>query len=499
MTTESLVDSVPNNVLRGSSAPAERADRLGRDPLAEDYSRKNAPFSARTVASTGQVCAFSLLAVVQLAIIGLSLVRESWWIDRLAPSMPQLVDRILLSEAFVLVALMALPGLHRLFVLFKNFDPLDQLFPVSERASNDADLPTYTILVPLYREEDIVGQTLKAMQAVDYPEDKLQVLLLIEASDAATRAALPVLPPNFAVVDVPPAFPRSKPRSLNHGLARATGDFLVVYDAECVPDPGQLRNAVAAHHKLGDRYWAVQAKLRYNNPEDSWVSLLFCSEIAFWFDRYLPYLAMKRYPIPLGGSSNHFRTDRLREIGGWDAYNMTEDADMTIRIDRRGGRIGLLESETIQRSPIRASTWIKQRTRWIKGFLQCLLVHTRRIPGIRFSRFMLIGMSGSLLLPFSILYCLIVVAAIPGDLDASLIQLGFGAYAVAFLGQAAMCLASLQRYRPLEKSGWTTFRRLVFPGIFTYWLLYLVANGRALLQLLFRPFHWDKTDHRAEA
>jgi cellulose synthase/poly-beta-1,6-N-acetylglucosamine synthase-like glycosyltransferase len=464
------------------------------DPLALAYSRRNAPLAAQTIATLSQKSAVSLL------LLGVGLCMVCNLLRGVFPFLEIWADILFLFASAPLVVLMILPALHRVSVYAKNFQPLDYLFPRGDVARNDGLLPRYTVLVPLYREGNVVRHTLKSLERIDYPEDRLEVLLLIEGSDSDTRNALPSnLPAHFRIIDIPTLPPRSKPRVLNHGLEQATGEFLVVYDAECLPEPEQLRNAVRAHEEGGEETWAVQAKLRYDNPEDSWLSQLFCSEIAFWFDYYLPYLSSKGYPIPLGGSSNHFKTCRLREIGGWDAFNVTEDADMTLRIYERGGRIGLMESETLQRSPTRAKTWVKQRTRWVKGFIQTLLVHSRRESQGRFGAYFLFCMSGSLLVVYASLFLALSLCAYGSPFNYPIAMVGLVGILASFLGQLVMCFGSLKNYREVRVSGLTVLRRFLFPGILVYWFLYLVANARALYQLLTNPFYWDKTDHSKEA
>src|SRR5438105_4713735 len=198
----------------------------------------------------------------------------------------------------------------------------------------DAEWPSYTILCPLYHEAQVVPQFVQAMSTLSYPTEKLQILLLTEEDDTETRAAIRALslPPHFKIVTVPEGSPRTKPRACNYGLMQATGQYVVIYDAEDIPEPLQLKKAVLtfAHHRsdLG----CVQARLNFYNPQQNLLTRLFTAEYALWFDLILPGLQRLGFAIPLGGTSNHFQAHTLRPLGGWDAFNVTEDCDLGLRL-----------------------------------------------------------------------------------------------------------------------------------------------------------------------
>ncbi|MUN36381.1 glycosyltransferase family 2 protein [Actinomadura litoris] len=245
------------------------------------------------------------------------------------------------------------------------------------RAVRDEDLPPYTVLVPLYREARVLPVLLDRLGRLDYPADRLQILLLIEEDDAETRAALPALDAPFEVVLIPPSPPRTKPKACDIGLARARGELVVIYDAEDRPDRDQLRKAALAFASLPDRTVCVQAELQYWNPWTNWLTRCFAAEYATNFSLWLRSLDRHRLAIPLGGTSNHFRGDALAALGGWDPYNVTEDADLGIRIARRGWEVRMMDSVTEEEANSRLGNWIRQRSRWIKGYIQTWLVHTR--------------------------------------------------------------------------------------------------------------------------
>ncbi len=375
------------------------------------------------------------------------------------------------------------------------------------RASTpDADLPRYSVMVALYREARILPDLVEAMAALDYPSAKLDVLLVLEASDAETLAAVAALdlPGNIRPVIVPEKGPRTKPKALNYALELVTSPYVVVFDAEDIPEPDQIRRALAAFAEGRADVACVQARLAIHNTRQGWLPRQFALEYASLFDGQLPALERLGLPIPLGGTSNHFRVDRLKEVGGWDPYNVTEDADLGFRLARGGYRTLTIASTTWEEAPISLKSWVKQRTRWLKGWMQTYLVHTRRRDRARgrldwretFGVHVLIG--GMLLSALVHPICLATVAyaAASGSLLASaesvvgrvfvwiaLLNLALG-YASAM---AAGAIAAWRR-------GW---RRLAF-GVLAmplYWQLISFAGYRALVQLFLDPHKWEKTEH----
>jgi len=186
------------------------------------------------------------------------------------------------------------------------------------------------------------------------------------------------------IIVVPDGQPRTKPKACNVGLRFAHGEFLVIYDAEDRPAPDQLRRAVAAFRAAPPEMVCLQARLSYWNVDENALTRFFTLEYAHWFDLMLDGLAALRLPIPLGGTSNHFRVQPLRMVGAWDPHNVTEDADLGLRVAAQGMTVSTLASTTLEEACCRPWPWIKQRTRWIKGYMQTALVHTRH--PIRFVR-----------------------------------------------------------------------------------------------------------------
>lgn len=243
----------------------------------------------------------------------------------------------------------------------------------------DDALPRYTVLVPLHQEHRILPDLVQYLSALNYPTDRLQILLLIENDDHLTLAALKklTLGPQFRALLFTPSLPRTKPKACNIGLRHATGDLCVVYDAEDRPAPDQLRLAAAAFRRLPDDIVCVQAELQFWNPWTNWLTECFAAEYALRYSLVLHGLDRLRLPVPLGGTSNHFRTTALRDLGAWDPYNVTEDADLGMRLARRGLGTRMLASVTYEEANSEVGNWIRQRSRWIKGHIQTWLVHTR--------------------------------------------------------------------------------------------------------------------------
>ncbi len=374
------------------------------------------------------------------------------------------------------------------------------------RSLPDAELPRYSALVPLYREAEILPDLVEAMAALDYPSAKLEILLVLEASDTETREALSGLdlPGNIRPVVVPEKGPRTKPKALNYALELVKSPYVVVYDAEDIPEPDQLRRALVAFAEGGSEVACVQARLGIHNTRQGWLPRQFALEYASLFDGQLPSLQRLGLPIPLGGTSNHFRVDRLKEVGGWDPYNVTEDADLGFRLARAGYRTLTIPSTTWEEAPIALGSWVRQRTRWLKGWMQTYLVHTRRgAAGPRalgwwpwLGLHVLIGgmLLSALVHPFVL--AAIAWLAVSDDLlsptahtwQRLLIWIGLANFVLGYA--SAMLAAAMASWRRGWR--WRSLGALVMPA---YWLLISFASYRALLQLISAPHLWEKTAH----
>ena len=245
---------------------------------------------------------------------------------------------------------------------------------------NNNLLKTYTILLPIYREELMLDQLIQAIENLKYPKNLLQVLFLLEKDDDKTLQALLTkkFPNYFSILIVKEGGPKTKANACNYGLRYATGELLVIYDAEDVPEKEQLLKAVKKFNASTDIYLScLQAKLTFYNRSTNYLSQLCTLEYLIHFNFILPVFSSKEIPIPLGGTSNHFKTYALREVGGWDQYNVTEDADLTYRLYRKGYKIKMLDSYTYEETVIDLKSWIRQRSRWIKGHIITFLVQTQ--------------------------------------------------------------------------------------------------------------------------
>ena len=244
------------------------------------------------------------------------------------------------------------------------------------RPDRDEGLPVYTVLIPLYREAAIVDLIVESVKSIEYPEDKLDVILLLEKDDKETQKALSGadLPSCVRRLVIPEGRPKTKPRACDYGLEVARGKYLVIFDAEDRPEADQLKKAVVAFRSLPEKVICLQAKLNYYNPHQNWLTKWFTLEYTTWFDLFLPGLNRLKVPIPLGGTSNHFKTSELRRVGGWDPFNVAEDCDLGMRLHKAGFRTRVLDSTTWEEANSRLGNWIRQRSRWVKGYIQTILV-----------------------------------------------------------------------------------------------------------------------------
>lgn len=365
------------------------------------------------------------------------------------------------------------------------------------------DLPVYTVLVPLHDESQSLPRLLAALDALDYPKSKLDIKLIVERSDEKTIHALKGLRPRagYELIYVPYSLPQTKPKACNYALHFARGEFVTIFDAEDAPEQLQLKKAVAAFRSAPEDVICLQARLNYYNRDKALLARLFSLEYALWFDYMIPGLHHLGIPIPLGGTSNHLRLSALRDLGDWDPFNVTEDADLGIRIALSGQKTAVLNSRTLEESPIHLSVWLRQRTRWVKGYMQTWLVHMRdplglmrRLPPAAFWGFQffifgpcLMFLTTPLLWGFSAAYLL---GWLPRFSEISPLLLSLAAFNIGFglLTHAyyAVFIILHQRWRRMGMA------MLVFPF---YWLLHSVAAYRAVWQLACAPHKWEKTPH----
>jgi cellulose synthase/poly-beta-1,6-N-acetylglucosamine synthase-like glycosyltransferase len=424
-----------------------------------------------------------------------------------SPGQRRVVTRLLVASAVLTLLMPELPGVLAMLVippvflaiiLFRLFLLGVALRPGRARPSGDEAatplLPVYTILIALKDETAVMPQLARAIAALDYPRDRIDLKLLVEEADLRTRAAIQAQswPDGTELLTVPPGQPQTKPRALNYGLARARGTYVVVYDAEDRPHPGQLKAAVRAFNASGPGVACLQAPLVGVPAEGGWLARQWALEYAIQFSLLVPALARLGLPVALGGTSNHFRRVSLVAAGGWDAWNVTEDADLGLRLARLGQRVGAIRSPTLEAPPERSRVWRGQRSRWLKGYMQTWLVLMRGrggAPGLKPAAFASVQLTlGAAILsamvhgPWAV-WCVLCLCC-PG------LSLGVP-------GLAALCLSLLTGVLSavLAPGYWGRQRVFDILTLPLYWPLQTLAMVRAVWSLAHTPHYWVKTPH----
>lgn len=380
----------------------------------------------------------------------------------------------------------------------------DMVIEQDELSPPGGEWPGYVVLVPLYQEGDILPDLVAGLRKLDYPADKLEIRLLVEEDDEETKEAAAQLDPGppFVVFPVPVSYPRTKPKACNVALEDATGDYLVIFDAEDRPDPDQLKKAAVAFSRVHENVVCIQAKLNFYNPHQNFLTKCFTSEYATWFDLCLPGLDYLRAPIPLGGTSNHFRLNVLKEAGGWDEYNVTEDCDLGLRLFSRGWRTRILDSTTWEQACPKLGNWIRQRSRWVKGYLQTYSVHLRNpvkttcglgifnnihyhllIGGTAFSQ-LINPLYWSLAVIWLCTRSTVFSAFFPGPI---FVMAALCLFVGNFLFAYTSSIACVRRGR-----GDIAIYGLLMP---IYWIFMSIAAWKGFIQLLRNPHYWEKTKH----
>jgi cellulose synthase/poly-beta-1,6-N-acetylglucosamine synthase-like glycosyltransferase len=456
------------------------------------FEMPQADLTARQTASRGQLS----LGLAIVTLVGLGIAVAPLWTA---------VGLIALATFAYLAAL-----LYRLAAFWLSLRNPEMVVITDEeaRSQSDGSLPVYTVLVPAYREPSVIAALIARLSDLEYPADKLDIRLLLERDDRETiAAALAAHPgPQFTIVRVPHSEPKTKPKACNYGLRGARGAFVTIYDAEDRPEPLQLRRAVAAFSRLGPTVACLQAKLSYYNSEQNLLTSWFTIEYAMWFSFFLPGLVAQRGPLPLGGTSNHFRGEVLQAVGGWDPYNVTEDADLGIRLARRGYQTRVLDSTTLEEANSDVINWVKQRSRWYKGYLQTWLVHTRHPRELRrelgwrgfigFNLFVAGTPMLSLINPvFWLLTALWFVIHPPVVLALFPAWLYYLSLAVMVAGNVSLFYSWLVSAR-MAGSWKLVLASLLVP---VYWTLMSLAVIKAAVQLISAPSFWEKTVHGLDA
>lgn len=397
--------------------------------------------------------------------------------------------------------------LFNLFLIYRSFKSYSEIVIKDEVTAQERLWPMYTVLCPLYKETLVIPQFIAAMEAIDYPKDRLEVMLLLEEDDVESIEAIKQrqLPHYFRMVVVPHSMPKTKPKACNYGLLKANGDYAVIYDAEDIPDPLQLKKAVLAFEQSGDSIGCIQAKLNYYNWNQNLLTRLFTLEYSLWFNLILTGLQSIQAPIPLGGTSNHFKTKMLRELGGWDPFNVTEDADLGIRLAKRGLKTAILDSTTLEEANSEFRNWLRQRSRWIKGYMQTYLVHTRNLRefGKNSSRLdmmtfqLVIGGKVLSMLINPLLWIMTLTYFLLRDQVGPMVEAAY-LTPVFYIGAVSLVLGNfMYLYYYMMGAARQGRPELIVFAIFVplYWIMMSIAAYYALRDLIIRPFHWHKTKH----
>lgn len=405
----------------------------------------------------------------------------------------------------------------KLWILARGHREQNQLRFTQEQvaAVDERELPIFTLLIPVYKEAGIVPLIVERLNKLDYPQHKLDIRILLEEDDVETREAFEKfdLPASYTLLTVPDSQPHTKPKACNYGLIRARGDYVVIYDAEDMPEPDQLKKVYLAFEELPKNYVCIQAKLNYYNSTQNLLTRWFTHEYSTWFDVLLVGLMTFRFPLPLGGTSNHFKTDVLREIGAWDPFNVTEDADLGIRLHKHGFKTAVLDSYTFEEANSNVKNWIRQRSRWLKGYMQTWLVHMRNpikfMKSVGFTGFVgfqammlgtpIIPLLNPLFWAMTVIWYVFEPAVIstlfPGALYyIASIQLILGNFIFIY----SNLVGTYTVIRDGEEKGTMHLGySIVIAGVLMpiYWMLMSVGAYVALFQLITKPHYWEKTNH----
>lgn len=400
--------------------------------------------------------------------------------------------------------------LFHLLLVCRSFSRMPEISISKEEISQvpHYSWPTYTIFCPLYKEGKVIPQFIHAMERLDYPPDKLQIMLLLEEDDRETIRNIRAqqLPSQFEIVIVPDSQPKTKPKALNYGLQHARGEMVVIYDAEDVPESDQLKKAVLAFKKSSSRTVCVQAKLNYYNPRQNVLTRLFTAEYSLWFDLVLPGLQSIHAPIPLGGTSNHFHLRDMRKLKGWDAYNVTEDCDLGMRLSKAGYETAIVDSTTYEEANSKMRNWFRQRSRWIKGYMQTYFVHMRN-PGAFFKKGarhqliifqIIIGLKILSLFINPILWTITLTYFIFRSSTGLFIESLYPNPAFYYTGVFVGIVGNfLQFYYYIMGCAKREYHDLIKYAFFVpfYWLAMSLAGWKALYEIVVKPHYWQKTHH----
>jgi glycosyltransferase XagB len=408
--------------------------------------------------------------------------------------------------------------LFKIYISWKGAT-VDSQIRITKEELNSVDernLPVYTILVPMYKEKHLALRLFQSLEEINYPKAKLDIKFLLEADDTETIKKVKELnlPSYYSVLIIPDSYPKTKPKACNYGLIHARGEYVVIYDAEDRPEPDQLKKVYLAFQKLPKNCICIQSKLNYYNSSQNIITKWCTQEYSMWFEQVLPGVTQLDIPVPLGGTSNHFKTEYLKNVGAWDPFNVTEDCDLGTRLYKAGYTTAVIDSRTWEEANSEVGNWIRQRSRWMKGYMQTWLVHTRhpikllkelKLRGFLGFQATILGTLVAVLVnPFLLALFIMWFVAKP-----HWIQLLFPTpvyYIALFLfiiGNFYFIYSSVVgTYFVINdmvskgRRGVLSYSLVKYTVLLpVYWLLMSVASYKALAELIIRPSHWEKTDH----
>ncbi len=362
----------------------------------------------------------------------------------------------------------------------------------------------FTVLLPARHEEAVIQDTIQRVVDLNYPAQKVQVLVVIEAGDTGTIAkveekltalrALGVGHVQLVTFDDPPI---NKPHGLNIGLREARGEVITIFDAEDEPHPDLL-------HVVNTVMWrenvpVVQCGVQLMNYADRWFSALNVLEYFFWFKSRMHYHAAVGM-VPLGGNTVFMRRGLLIWTGGWDQTCLTEDADIGIRLSAERVPIRVLyddEYVTKEETPPTVGQFVKQRTRWNQGFLQVLAkgdwmrlpTWPQRLLALYTLAFPLLQALTLLYVPISLLLIFFIKVPIPVAMISSLPL-------YALLVQFVISLIGLYEFAKVHKLRPSLFSPL---WLALSYLPYQCLLGWGAVRAVWRQLQgintWEKTAH----
>jgi glycosyltransferase XagB len=382
----------------------------------------------------------------------------------------------------------------------------DSTLKIRSKKLNDMELPVYSVLVPVFKETGVLNQLIAALTKIRYPTSKLDIKIIVEEKDVAMRVALQhkELAEHIEIILVPEGKPQTKPRALNYAMQFARGSLLTIFDAEDIPDRDQLQVAAAQFANAPEKLACLQAELTFYNPSENWLARQFTIEYAMLFKLALPSLAKEKLPLLLGGTSNHFRTTVLRAIGGWDPFNVTEDADLGMRLVQSGYITSVLDSTTYEEANVRFWNWVHQRSRWLKGFLQTWFVHMRHPRQLLQST----GHAGFWIFQANTIGIFVTALFLPFFMGHASYHLIKEDLCFSLTAPAAQFICVLNMfvfifgYGISIAAGWRALRLKHIEGWWLdllslpiYWLMMTLAAWKAAWEFIVSPFKWNKTEH----